>query len=125
MRNKPHLTRWLITLVIPIGWAVLFIFPPWAVTPQHVYSLLFLGALPLINALFDWMSYAIALTLLRLRLRARLLIINGIAGLALAMVLFLALGACLTALITAVSALAQTRCLTTFAPNRQITIGYI
>lgn len=53
-------------------------------------------------------SYAVTLTLLRLGLRARLPILNGLADRAIAMVLFLALGACLIILITAMNALAQT-----------------
>ena len=70
----------------------------WTVVPNHVRSIfLFLGVLPLLNALFDTASYAVTLTFLRRGLRARLPLLWGLADLAVACVLFLALGATLVA----------------------------
>lgn len=108
-RGKSQATRWFVTLILPIGWVALLVTMPWAeISPERRGVFLFLGVLPLINALFDVVSYAATLTLLRLGLRARLPLLNGLIDLAIAMILFLGLGACLTALITAMNALAQT-----------------
>lgn len=107
--RKPLLANWLIATLFPIGWLALCTILPWAdISPESRGLFLFLGVLPLINAVFDVASYAVTLTLLRLGLQARHPILNGLADLAIATVLFLALGACLTALITAMNALAQT-----------------
>ena len=79
----------------------------WTVVPNHVRSIfLFLGVLPLLNALFDTASYAVTLTFLRRGLRARLPLLWGLADLAVAGVLFLALGATLVAAVHGLNGLA-------------------
>ena len=60
---------------------------------------LFLAVLPLLNALFDVVSYAVTLTLVRRGLRAALPFLWGLADLAVACVLLLGLGATLVAVI--------------------------
>jgi hypothetical protein len=72
----------------------------WGEVPEDRRSLfLFLAVLPLINALFDVVSYAVTLTLIRRGLRAKLPFLFGLADLGLACVLLLGLGATLVAVI--------------------------
>lgn len=71
-----------------------------------VTPLLLLIVLPLLNALFDALSYAVTLALLRRGLSARLPLIWGLADLALACLLFFALGATLVAALHGLSLLA-------------------
>ncbi len=79
----------------------------WSTIPKGRRSLfLFLAVLPLLNALFDVISYAATLSLTRRGLQARLPILYGLADLVLACVLFLALGATLVAAIHALNLLA-------------------
>ncbi|MRH22294.1 hypothetical protein [Rhodovulum strictum] len=67
---------------------------------------LFLAVFPLINALFDVLSYAVTLSLLRRGLRSRLPFLWALLDLAIACVLFLALGATLVAVIHGLNLLA-------------------
>ena len=72
----------------------------------HATPLLFLLVLPLVNAVFDAVSYAVTLAFLRRGLRARLPLLWGLADLAVACVLFLALGATLVAALHGLNQLA-------------------
>ena len=58
---------------------------------------MFLGVFPLINALFDFISYSITLTLVRwgLRLGGSWAVVVGVADLIMALFLFTALGSIL------------------------------
>ena len=108
-KGKHQLAQWLVTLMIPIAWFALLLLLPWAdIHPQRRGLFLFLGVFPLINALFDTVSYAVTLTLLRLGLRGRWPFLNGVLDLVIAMGLFLLLGATLTLLITGMNTLAGT-----------------
>ncbi|RDC71769.1 hypothetical protein DLJ49_12980 [Rhodovulum sp. 12E13] len=79
-----------------------------ALSDERRSIFLFLGVLPLLNALFDTLSYAVTLTFLRRGLRARLPLLWGVADLAVACVLFLALGATLVAVMHWLNLLAGT-----------------
>lgn len=68
--------------------------------------LLFLLVLPLVNAVFDAVSYAVTLAFLRRGLRAGLPLLWGLADLAVACLLFLALGATLVAALHGLNLLA-------------------
>ena len=79
----------------------------WAEVSEDRRSLfLFLAVLPLLNALFDVVSYAVTLTLVRRGLRASLPFLWGLADLAIACVLLLGLGATLVAVIHGLNILA-------------------
>ena len=79
----------------------------WAEVSENGRSLfLFLAVLPLINALFDVVSYAVTLSLVRRGLRAALPFLWGLADLAFACVLLLGLGAVLVAVIHGLNTLA-------------------
>ena len=59
--------NFLITLLFPMLWSVIFIFLPLDNTLNEFLGLIiFLGILPFFNAIFDAFSYAITLTLMRL-----------------------------------------------------------
>ena len=104
---KPALARWLVTFAAPAALILTLLLLPWGdILGEARAIFLFLGVFPLINALFDVVSYAITLTLLRLGKNARLPILLGFVDLFAAMVLFLALGACLTVVIAAMNQLA-------------------
>ena len=108
-RNRPRRARALVTLALPAAWVALLMFLPWVETGAEAKGIfLFLGVLPLINALFDVVSYAVTLTLMRLGLNSRVPWAYGLADFGIACILFLALGAALTLLITAMNALAGT-----------------
>lgn len=79
----------------------------WSAVPEGVRGLfLFLAVFPLLNALFDVLSCAVTLSLLRRGLRARLPLLWGLFDLGLACLLFLALGATLVAAIHGLNRLA-------------------
>jgi hypothetical protein len=106
-------TRWrtmsgrLSILYMTIAAPTVVIIPEFAAVPEDLRSLfLFLAVLPLINALFDTLSYAVTLTLLRRGLRSRLPLLWGLLDLALACLLFLALGATLIVVIHGLNTLA-------------------
>lgn len=82
---------------------------PWAQIPDAQKQVfLFLGLFPIVNALFDALSYAITLALMRLALRRWNPVLAAVADLLCALALFLAVGAALTASIAAMNALAGT-----------------
>jgi hypothetical protein len=74
--------------------------------PDIVGIYLFLGLLPLLNALFDTVSYAVTLTLMRRGLRSAMPWLWGLLDLSLACLLFLALGGTLVVVIHALNGLA-------------------
>jgi hypothetical protein len=75
--------------------------------PDEAKSILvFLAILPLLNALFDTLSYAVTLTLMRRGLRSRLPLLWGLFDLAIACLLFLALGATLIVTVHGLNTLA-------------------
>ncbi len=79
----------------------------WETIPDEARAIfLCLGVLPLVNALFDVLSYAVTLTLMRLGLRAKLPLLYGLYDFAAALLLFLALGATLTAVIAGMNRMA-------------------
>jgi hypothetical protein len=81
---------------------------PWQSFGLFGFVIVFLAVLPLLNALFDVLSYAVTLTLMRRGLRARQPLLYGLADLLVAGLLFLALGATLTAVIAGLNRLAGT-----------------
>lgn len=79
----------------------------WSVVPDDQRSLfLFLAALPVLNGLFDFFSYALTLSLIRRGLRSSLPLLWGLADLMLACLLFLALGAVLVVAVHGLNLLA-------------------
>lgn len=106
-KGKHRLALWLVTLALLAVWVSLLPTLPWAnINILERGLFLFLGVFPLINALFDTVSYAVTLTLLRLGLRAKHPVFYGLLDLAIAMVLFFVLGATLILLIPCMNALA-------------------
>lgn len=77
-----------------------------AVSEQRRSLFLFLAALPVLNGLFDLVSYALTLSLIRRGLRSSLPLLWGLADLALACLLFLALGAVLVVAVHGLNLLA-------------------
>ena len=78
-------------------WVVVFIRLPVAdLSEQQRGIFLFLGVLPLLNAVFDFLSYAATLTLMRLGLSAKYPMLYGACDIIVALVLFLGLGVTLT-----------------------------
>lgn len=80
---------------------------PWVGIPSELRSLfVFLCLFPLINAIFDALSYSVTLTLMRLGLRRWNPWLAGLADVAAALVLFLAVGVALTAAVAGMNRLA-------------------
>ncbi|MEM6387450.1 MAG: hypothetical protein AAF718_14565 [Pseudomonadota bacterium] len=105
-RGFRRTARLIVTTAIPSMAAVLLVLLDWQDVPSEVRTIfLFLGVLPLINALFDVISYAATLTCMRLGL-SRQPLLYGALDLAVALVLFLALGATLTLVIAGMNRLA-------------------
>ena len=99
-RGKQRLARILLTGFVTGGVLLAATTLDWGEVPEDRRSLfLFLAVLPLINTLFDVVSYAVTLTLIRRGLRAKLPFLFGLADLGLACVLLLGLGATLVAVI--------------------------
>jgi hypothetical protein len=94
-----------VTLLVSLVVAVLLF--DWSAVPEDRRSpFLFLAALPLLNGLFDLVSYALTLSLIRRGLRSSLPLLWGLADLALACLLFLGLGAVLVAAVHGLNLLA-------------------
>ncbi|MGJ8590033.1 MAG: hypothetical protein ACSHXW_18120 [Yoonia sp.] len=74
-------------------------------TIEPVYFFLFLAVLPLINGLFDVLSYAITLALSRKGLSTRWAPLWGLTDLALGAVLFMVLGAAIVTTVTALNSI--------------------
>ena len=106
-RGQQRLARLLLTATVVAAVVSAATTLGWAEVAEDVRSLfLFLAVLPLINALFDVVSYAVTLTLIRRGLRAKLPFLLGLADLGLACVLLLGLGATLVAVIHGLNLLA-------------------
>jgi hypothetical protein len=108
-RNRHRFARLFLTCSLPLVWLAAATLPDWTQTSDAERAVfLFLAVLPLINAIFDVLSYAVSLTLIRLGLRAKLPFLYGLYDLAIALILFLALGATLTVTLAALNALSGT-----------------
>ena len=84
-------------------------FSAWTeVSEERKQLLLFLALLPIVNALFDALSYALTLSLMRLGLRRWNPVFAALADILCAVVLFLAVGAALTASVAGMNTLAGT-----------------
>ncbi len=95
----------IVAVVLGLTWAETNI--NWAETDSRQKSLfIFLGVFPIINALFDTLSYALTLTLMRLGLRHWSPVLCALIDFLCACVIFVALGATLTAVIAGLNALA-------------------
>ena len=96
------------TLLMVLEVAIALERAPWAKVPVEVRSLLlFLGPLPLINAVFDYASYAVTLTLIRWGLRANWgAAFLGLLDLGLAALLYTAAGATMILAIVSANRLA-------------------
>ena len=106
-RGRQRATRALITFLVLVSIPMLSLTLDWSTVPEDRRTLfLFLAVFPLLNALFDVISYAATLSLTRRGLQSRLPILYGLADLALACVLFLGLGATLVAAIHGLNLLA-------------------
>jgi|AntRauTorcE11898_2_1112593.scaffolds.fasta_scaffold04490_2 hypothetical protein len=99
-RKKQRLIRFGIGALVACQLPIIAIVLDWSAVSTDRRSLfLFLAMLPLFNALFDVVSYAVTLSLIRRGLRSRLPFLWGLADLGLACVLLLGLGATLVAVI--------------------------
>jgi len=98
-----------VSLILPAAWALATMSFPWTeVSDAQRVAFICLAVLPLINAIFHVLSYAVTLTLIRLGLRAKLPFLYGLYDLAFALILFAALGATLTATLAALNVLSGT-----------------
>ncbi|XAT61349.1 hypothetical protein GN278_11695 [Rhodobacteraceae bacterium Araon29] len=99
-KSRQGLARLVLTLLLPMVWVVVFTLVPVAdISQQNRGLFLFLGVLPLLNAIFDFLSYAATLTLMRLGLSAKQPMLYGACDIIVALVLFLGLGVTLTVVI--------------------------
>ncbi|WP_306030685.1 hypothetical protein [Stappia sp. MMSF_3263] len=102
-RGGPAHARVFLTCIVLVALMVAALALDWSAVPDDRRSLfLFLAALPMLNGVFDLVSYALTLSLIRRGLRAQLPVVWGLADLALACLLFLGLG---TVLVVAVHGL--------------------
>jgi hypothetical protein len=105
--KSPQACRWLVTITAPVTVLSGIALIDFGSIPEDLRALfLFLAVLPLLNALFDTLSYATTLTLMRRGLRSRLPLLWGLLDLAIACLLFLALGATLIVVIHGLNTLA-------------------
>jgi hypothetical protein len=105
--GRPRFARLLLTAIAILAVPAIAVSLDWTTVSEDRRSLfLFLAVLPLLNALFDVVSYAVTLTLIRRGLRAKLPFLLGLADLGLACVLLLGLGATLVAVIHGLNVLA-------------------
>jgi len=106
-RRKQRLSRFLSTFAVIAVVVIVAATLDWSEVPEEGRSLfLFLAVLPLINALFDLVSYAVTLSLIRRGLRSAMPFLWGLADLAVACGLLLGLGAVLVAVIHGLNLLA-------------------
>ncbi|SIO15445.1 hypothetical protein SAMN05444722_0633 [Rhodovulum sp. ES.010] len=99
--------RWCVTVLLAFVVVYLAAVPEISCLSEKYRSLfLFLAVFPLLNALFDVLSYAVTLSLLRRGLRARWPFVWGLLDLLIACVLFLGLGVALVAAIHELNRLA-------------------
>jgi hypothetical protein len=111
-RAIAHYGLALLTIVLPLSWIVMAGNLHWAAGDPSLEItralFVFFAIFPLVNALFDWVSFAVTLAFMRLGLRRWNPAFMGLADLAAALVLFLALGATLTAVIAGLNQIAGT-----------------
>lgn len=105
--ERHALARKVISGTIPVLLLALLVFLPWGAVDRLSRTLfLFLGTLPLVNALFDVLSCAVTLTLLRRGLRVKLPLLYGLIDLGVSLLLFLALAVTLTVVIAMMNRIA-------------------
>lgn len=103
--GRPRLARVILTLTLPLLWVATAALVDFAtLKPIQQAAFLFLGVLPLINALFDALSYGVTLALLRRGLRGQLPVLFGFVDVLVALVMFLALGAAMVLVIAGLNA---------------------
>lgn len=96
-----------LTLLMFAAWGLLLIFMPWnEVRREYHVIFFFLGVFPLVNGIFDFMSYVVTLTLMRLGLWRWRPYVAAPLDLAVACLLFLALGIAMTGLVAAMNEIA-------------------
>jgi hypothetical protein len=106
-KDRHRAARWLVTICVLFGVLGSLLLLDFTTVSEGARSLfVFLAVLPLLNALFDTLSYAVTLTLMRRGLRAAWPVLWGLLDLALACVLFLCLGMTLVVTIHALNLLA-------------------
>lgn len=94
-------------LIPPIGVALTFALLDWQEMGQDTHPFfVFLAVLPLINALFDVVSYAVTITFARWGLRHGAALFWGVVDFVFALLLFLALGAALVLIIGTMNSVA-------------------
>jgi hypothetical protein len=110
-RGRPALARWVISIaaICALPFFATILTPAFAVIgrAETMAVFLFLALLPLLNAVFDTLSYALTLALMRRGLRSRLPLVWGLVDLGLAMGLFLGLGIALVAATHGLNSLAD------------------
>lgn len=105
--GKPRIARALLTCTMILALLIAVLALDWPAVPEDHRSLfLFFAALPLFNALFDVISYAVTLSLIRRGLNSRWPFLWGLLDLAIACVLFLGLGFTLVVLVHGLNVLA-------------------
>jgi len=106
-RGKGRPARWLVTVGVIVVLVAAALVLDWAAVSDGNRSLfLFMSALPLFNALFDVVSYAVTLSLIRRGLSSRWPFLWGLMDLVIAGVLFLSLGFVLVVLVHGLNVLA-------------------
>ena len=100
--RKPRIAQWLLCGMLPLLWLAAAVLLPWATLPVPAKGLfLLLAVLPLLNAVFNVISCALTLTLMRAGLNARRPLLYGAYDLTAAIALLLALGATMTLVVAA------------------------
>ena len=108
VKSRQGLARLVLTLLLPMVWVAVFTLVPVADISEEIRGLLlFLGVLPLLNAIFDFLSYAATLTLMRLGLSAKQPMLYGACDFIVALVLFLGLGVTLTVVIAGLNQISE------------------
>lgn len=106
-RSRLAFARMLLTCILLAAPLSAALTANWSTVPDDRRSVfLFLAVLPALNGLFDVISYALTLSLIRRGLRSSLPLLWGLADLALACLLFLGLGAVLVVAVHGLNLLA-------------------
>jgi len=106
-QRRERLARLLFTLLVLLSVPALLLWLDFSVVSEERRSLfVFLGVLPLLNALFDTASYAVTLSLMKRGLRSSAPWLWGLLDLFLACLLFLALGMTLVVVLHGLNELA-------------------
>lgn len=109
--GRPRLSRTLVTIFVPAMLVATAAFVPWNDVPDLNKAIyIFFGLFPLVNAVFDTLSYAATLALVRIGMRSSFwpALTFGILDLVIAGVLFLGLGATLIVCLAGLNAVAGT-----------------